>query len=34
MAPPVAKATDWAAVAAWAAVATAFIYVGLGIFAW
>jgi hypothetical protein len=34
MAPPIAKATDWAAVAAWAAVATAFIYVGLGIFAW
>jgi hypothetical protein len=27
-------ATDWAAVTAWAAVATAFIYVGLGIFAW
>jgi hypothetical protein len=29
-----AKATDWAAVTAWAAVATAFIYVGLGVFAW
>jgi hypothetical protein len=34
MAPPMAQATDWAAVAAWAAVATAFIYLGLGIFAW
>jgi hypothetical protein len=30
---PMAKATDWAAVTAWAAVATAFIYVGLGVFA-
>jgi hypothetical protein len=34
MGPALAKATDWAAVTAWAAWATVAVYVVLGIFAW
>jgi hypothetical protein len=34
MGPALAKATDWAAVTAWAACATVAVYVVLGIFAW
>jgi hypothetical protein len=34
MGPAVARATDWAAVTAWAAWATVAVYVVLGIFAW
>lgn len=34
MGPVMAKATDWAAVTAWAAWATVAVYVALGIFAW
>jgi hypothetical protein len=34
MEPALAKATDWAAVTAWAAWATVAVYVVLGIFAW
>jgi hypothetical protein len=34
MGPALTKATDWAAVTAWAAWATVAVYVVLGIFAW
>ena len=34
MGPALAKATDWAAVTAWAAWATVAVYVVLGVFAW